>query len=43
MDVKHIAKNCYVSNIKQKFYQYTLVDETSRERFIYPSKEQYSY
>ncbi len=26
-----------------KFYQYTIIDEASRERFIYPYKEQSSY
>lgn len=26
-----------------KFYQYTMIDEASRERFIYPFKEQLSY
>ena len=28
---------------KEKFYQYTVIDEASRERFIYPYKEQSSY
>ena len=27
----------------EKFYQYTIIDEASRERFIYPYKEQSSY
>ena len=26
-----------------KFYQYTIIDEASRERFIYPYKEQSSF
>ena len=26
-----------------KFYQYTVIDEASRERFIYPYREQSSY
>lgn len=26
-----------------KFYQYTVIDEASRERLIYPYKEQFSY
>lgn len=26
-----------------KFYQYTIIDEASRERFIYPYREQSSY
>ena len=28
---------------KEKFYQYTVIDEATRERFIYPYKEQSSY
>lgn len=43
MDVKHVPKDCYVGNDGQKFYQYTIIDEASRERFIYPYKEQSSY
>ena len=43
MDVKYIPKYCYVGSDKQKFYQYTMIDEASRERFIYPYKEQSSY
>ena len=43
MDVKYVPKVCYVGNDGQKFYQYTIIDEASRERFIYPYKEQSSY
>lgn len=43
LDVKYIPKNCYVGKIPDKFYQYTVIDEASRERFIYPFKEQSSY
>ena len=43
MDVKVIPKQCYVGQIPDKFYQYTVIDEASRERFIYPYKEQSSY
>ena len=43
MDVKYIPKTCYVGTDGQKFYQYTVIDEASRERFIYPYKEQSSY
>ena len=43
MDVKYVPKYCYVGNDKQKFYQYTMIDEASRERFIYPYKEQSTY
>lgn len=43
MDVKVVPKQCYVGQIPEKFYQYTVIDEASRERFIYPYKEQSSY
>lgn len=35
MDVKYVPKYCYSGNDGQKFYQYTIIDEASRERFIY--------
>lgn len=43
LDVKYVPKDCYSGNDDQKFYQYTVIDEASRERFIYPYKEQSSY
>ena len=43
MDVKYVPKYCYVGTDNQKFYQYTMIDEASRERFIYPYKEQSSF
>jgi len=43
MDVKYVPKDCYTGTIPDKFYQYTIIDEASRERFIYPYKEQSSY
>lgn len=43
LDVKYVPKKCYVGEIPDKFYQYTIIDEASRERFIYPFKEQSSY
>ena len=43
MDVKYVPKNCYSGTDGQKFFQYTIIDEASRERFIYPYKEQSSY
>ncbi len=43
MDVKYVPKECYSGQGNQKFYQYTVIDEASRERFIYPYKEQSSY
>lgn len=39
MVVKYIPKYCYVGSDKQKFYQYTMIDETSCEKFISPYKE----
>ncbi len=43
MDVKYIPIKCYSGIVPEKFYQYTIIDEASRERFIYPYKEQSSY
>lgn len=43
LDVKYVPTNCYSGNTPDKFYQYTIIDEASRERFIYPYKEQSSY
>lgn len=43
MDVKYVPSACYSGSIPQKFYQYTMIDEASRERFIYPFMEQSSY
>ena len=40
---KVVSKQCYVGKLPDKFYQYTVIDEASRERFIYPYKEQSSY
>lgn len=43
LDVKYVPSACYVSEIPDKFYQYTMIDEASRERFIYPYREQSGY
>lgn len=43
MDVKYVPRVCYVGEIPDKFYQYTMIDEASRERFIYPYREQSAY
>ena len=43
MDVKYVPAACYVGTDGDKFYQYTVMDEASRERFIYAYKEQSSY
>ncbi len=43
LDVKYVPKECYTGQIPDKFYQYTVIDEASRERFIYPFREHSSY
>ena len=43
LDVKFVPTSCYSGKDKQKFYQYTVIDEASRERFIYPYMEHSSY
>lgn len=43
MDVKYVPTACYTGQVPQKFYQYTVIDEASRERFIYPYMEQSGY
>lgn len=43
LDVKYVPKRCYAEIHPDNFYQYTMIDEASRERFIYPFKEQSSY
>lgn len=42
MDVKYIPSVCYTGSVPQKFYQYTMIEEASRERFIYAYEEQSS-
>lgn len=43
MDVKHVPSECYVGRDNKKFYQYTIIDEASRERFIYAYESADSY
>ena len=43
LDVKYVPKNCYSGRDNKKFYQYTIIDEASRERFIYAYEEQSSF
>ena len=43
MDVKLVPKECSSGTNGENFYQYTVIDEASRERFIYPYKEQSTY
>ena len=43
MDVKYVPEACYSGTDGQKFYQYTMIEEATRERFIYPYMEHSSY
>ncbi len=45
LDVKYVPSACYTNSLgdKQKFYQYTVIEEASRKRFIYAYMEQSSY
>jgi len=43
MDVKYVPAVCYVGTDGESFYQYTMLEEASRKRFIYAYKEQSSY
>lgn len=43
MDVKYVPKHCYTGKLPDQFYQYTVIGEASRERFISPFKEQSSH
>ena len=43
MDVKFVPRECFVGEIvygdEHKYYQYTMIDEATRERFIFPYRE----
>jgi transposase InsO family protein len=43
MDVKYVPVICYTGTDGEKFYQYTMIEEATRERFIYAYKENSSY
>lgn len=43
LDVKYVPTACYTKGTEERFYQYTMIDEASRERFIYPYQEQSGY
>lgn len=43
MDVKYVPATCYVGKDGDRFYQYTMLEEASRERFIYAYKENSSH
>lgn len=43
LDVKHIPKTCASVATSLRFYQYTMIDEATRERFIYAYEEYSTY
>ena len=43
MDVKYVPKICYAGKDGEVFFQYTIIEEASRKRFIYAYKEQSSF
>ena len=43
MDVKFVPAACYVGKDGRKFYQYTMIEEASRKRFIYAYEENSSH
>ena len=42
-DVKYVPSACYSGTDGERFYQYTVIDEATRERYIYAYREQSSY
>ena len=43
LNVKYVPAACCFGNDGEKFYQYTIIDEADRERFIYHYREQSVY
>lgn len=43
LDVKYVPTACHAAKEKEQFYQYTVLEEASRKRFIYAYREQSSY
>ena len=43
MDVKYVPMLCYAGKDGKRFYQYTMLEEASRKRFIYAYEENSSY
>ena len=43
MDVKYVPAVCYSGKNEQQFYQYMIIEEASRKRFIFAYEEQSSY
>ncbi|MBQ3600934.1 MAG: transposase [Lachnospiraceae bacterium] len=43
MDVKYVPLECYKGEViegeRKRFYQYTMIDEATRERFLFPYRE----
>ena len=43
MDVKYVPKECFAGEVlyghENRYYQYTMIDEATRERFIFPYRE----
>ena len=40
LDVKYVPQACYTGKDDERYFQYTMLEEASRERFIYAYKEQ---
>ncbi len=43
MDVKYVPTACYTGTDGERFYQYTMIEEASRVRFIHAYQKQSSY
>lgn len=43
MDVKYVPTACFSGKEAQQYYQYTIIEEASRKRFIYAYEEHSSY
>ena len=43
LDVKYVPTACHSAKEKEQYYQYTVIEEASRKRFIYAYQEQSSY
>lgn len=43
MDVKHVPTACYAGSDGERFYLYAMIEEASRERFLYACKEASCY
>ena len=43
MEVKYVPNACYSGKDGQKFYQYTVIEEASRKRFLYAYEEHSSF